>query len=216
MPKTVDHDAYRKELLKNCFDLFGRHGFNNVTMRQIATETGVSTGALYHYFPTKFDVLQQLFSWAAEENIEAYSESADQNLPLQEKVARISQFVASSGSFYEHLLLLALDLFRNSEAEGQEVFANFARHYEAAISRNLGTDERLSEVIATYLLGSVAYSLLTPGRVSSRQQALVLSDVLNALIAGLDGSVADRAARSAGTPDATSQKRPPVNEEPHT
>jgi hypothetical protein len=33
MPKTVDHDEYRKELLQECFDLFGRMGFSNATMR---------------------------------------------------------------------------------------------------------------------------------------------------------------------------------------
>jgi AcrR family transcriptional regulator len=204
MPKTVDHDAYRKELLRKCFDLFGRRGFSNVTMRQIGREIGVSTGTLYHYFPTKLDVLEQLFSWAVEEDIEAYSESADRDLPLSEKVARISQFWMSSGNFYENLLLLALDLFRNSTAEGEEVFGNFADHYKAAISKSLGTNPQLSEVIFTYLLGFVVHSLLTPGRFSFGEQALVLPDVLRALIAGCNSDaakpVAPRQRRLRGEP----------------
>ena len=191
MPKTVDHDAYRKELLEKCFDLFGRHGFSNVTMRQIGQEIGVSTGTLYHYFPTKLDVLEQLFSWAVEEGIVAYSESADQDLPLAEKVARLSRFWAASGNFYENLLLLGLDLFRNSAAEGERVCGDFADHYKAAISKSLGTNARLSEVIFTYVLGVVIHSLLTPKRFSFDEQALVLPDVLNALITGGNGGLAD-------------------------
>jgi AcrR family transcriptional regulator len=51
MPKIVDHDQYRKELLSKCFDLFAEKGYGSITMRQIAEGLNVSTGTLYHYFP---------------------------------------------------------------------------------------------------------------------------------------------------------------------
>jgi AcrR family transcriptional regulator len=190
-----------------------RRGFNNVTMRQIAQEIGVSTGALYHYFPTKLDVLEQLFSWAVEENIEAYSDTADQDLPLNEKVARFAAFWASSGTFYEHLLLLALDLFRNSAAEGEEVLTDFAEHYRVAISKSLGTSERVSEVILTYLLGFVAQSLLMPRRFSFTEQALVLPDVLNALITSRKGEFVGPATAPRSRSSADAENLPPANEE---
>ena len=191
MPKTVDHEAYRKELLEKCFDLFGRKGFSNVTMRQMAQEIGVSTGALYHYFPTKVDVLEQLFSWAVEEDIEAYTESEEQDPPLEEKVERISHYWASRGPFYEHLLLLALDLFRQSPAEGEKVFADFVDHYKAAISTNLGADDRATEVIVSCLLGSVVHSLLTPRHFSFTDHMRALPAVLLTIIAGGKAKASD-------------------------
>jgi AcrR family transcriptional regulator len=66
MPKIVDSEEYRKELLDKCFDLFANKGYANVTTRQIAKELGISTGAMYHYFPSKqalFEQLVEQISW---------------------------------------------------------------------------------------------------------------------------------------------------------
>ncbi|NJL79674.1 MAG: helix-turn-helix transcriptional regulator, partial [Richelia sp. SM2_1_7] len=60
MPKIVDHEKYRKELLWKSFDLFAQKGYGSVTMREIAKELGVSTGTLYHYFPNKESLYLQL------------------------------------------------------------------------------------------------------------------------------------------------------------
>ena len=53
MPKVVDHVSYRKHLLDQCVNLFAQYGYEALTMRQIAEALHVSTGTLYHYFPTK-------------------------------------------------------------------------------------------------------------------------------------------------------------------
>ena len=53
MPKIVDHDAYRRELVEKATQLFSGHGFSGLGMRQIANELGISKSALYHYFPSK-------------------------------------------------------------------------------------------------------------------------------------------------------------------
>jgi AcrR family transcriptional regulator len=36
MPKIVDHDLYRRELVSKCFDLFAEKGYGSITMRQIS------------------------------------------------------------------------------------------------------------------------------------------------------------------------------------
>ena len=53
MPKQVDHDAHRQQLAQQAAELFSKHGYTGLGMRQIAAELGVSKSALYHYFPTK-------------------------------------------------------------------------------------------------------------------------------------------------------------------
>ncbi len=53
MPKIVDRDAYRAELASKATDVFRRHGYAGIGMRQIARELGLSKSALYHYFPSK-------------------------------------------------------------------------------------------------------------------------------------------------------------------
>lgn len=186
MPKNVDHDEYRKELLQKCFDLFGREGFSNVTMRQIAEEIGVSTGALYHYFPTKVSILEQMFAWAVEQDIQSFSSQLGPDLPLSERLKRISDFYVASAGFHQNLLLLALDLFRHSPGGSEEAFRQFADPFEAAISQILGTDPGLSEVICTYLVGFALRAMLTPQHFSYRERGRFIPDVLRVLIAGSD------------------------------
>lgn len=71
MPKIVDHEQYRKELLDKCFDLFALKGYDSITMRQIAEGLGVSTGTLYHYFPSKQILFEQLVQEICEQDLSA-------------------------------------------------------------------------------------------------------------------------------------------------
>lgn len=82
MPKIVDHDAYRRELLTRSFDVFVRVGFSACTMRNLAQEIGVSTGTLYHYFKTKEDVFAQLVQQKADERKAAWADVAAMPPPL--------------------------------------------------------------------------------------------------------------------------------------
>lgn len=60
MPKIVDRDAYRTDLLDRAFTHFADQGFGAVTMRGLAQSLNVSTGTLYHYFDSKQAVFEQL------------------------------------------------------------------------------------------------------------------------------------------------------------
>lgn len=53
MPKIVDRDARRRELVSRAVVLFRERGYSGLGMRQIATELGVPKSTLYHYFPSK-------------------------------------------------------------------------------------------------------------------------------------------------------------------
>jgi AcrR family transcriptional regulator len=57
LPKIVDHDARREELVEATWRVLARAGMAGATMREIAREAGVSTGLLAHYFGDKEDLL---------------------------------------------------------------------------------------------------------------------------------------------------------------
>ncbi|MEU8819547.1 TetR family transcriptional regulator C-terminal domain-containing protein [Actinoplanes sp. NPDC048796] len=50
MPKIVDHDQRRSEIVEAFLSVVARKGLPAATSRAIATELGVGTGALWHYF----------------------------------------------------------------------------------------------------------------------------------------------------------------------
>ena len=48
----------RNIILEVSTQLFARHGFDGVTMRQIATESGFSMPSIYHHFGNKEDLFK--------------------------------------------------------------------------------------------------------------------------------------------------------------
>ena len=67
MPKAVDHDARRAELLAATWRVIARDGIEGATVRRISREAGYSTGVLTHYFQNKEDVLRTALQAACTE-----------------------------------------------------------------------------------------------------------------------------------------------------
>src|SRR6201994_2881426 len=59
MPKKADHAARREELVLAAWRVIAAKGIDEVTIRDIARESGYSSGVLAHYFKNKDDLLSQ-------------------------------------------------------------------------------------------------------------------------------------------------------------
>jgi AcrR family transcriptional regulator len=57
MPKIVDHEERRAELAAAAWRLAAREGLEAVTVRGVAAEAGLSTGAVVHYFRDKEELI---------------------------------------------------------------------------------------------------------------------------------------------------------------
>ena len=204
MPKIVDHDLQRRALLHQCFDLFRKRGYDNVTLREIAKEIGASTGTLYHYFPNKLAILEQLYELAVRDDLGSADGAAAKGITKAEKLRRLSAMWQRSESTQAGLLLLALDLFRNSPDHSGKLLAGYAARYKSAISESLGVTPELADGVFTYLLGANLHALLTPGaysfpeRVKSMERALLA--VMDAAPAPQTKRPASRARRAGKTP----------------
>jgi AcrR family transcriptional regulator len=62
VPKIVDHNERRLELVDATWRIIARNGLEGATMREIAMEAGFANGALKPYFPTKDTLLEFAFS----------------------------------------------------------------------------------------------------------------------------------------------------------
>jgi AcrR family transcriptional regulator len=58
LPKIVDHEVRRQELVEAAWRVINRVGIDATTVREIAAESGYSTGSLAHYFRSKDDILR--------------------------------------------------------------------------------------------------------------------------------------------------------------
>jgi AcrR family transcriptional regulator len=58
---TAKAEETRARILDAALTLFRKHGFEKATMRDVATEAGVATGAAYYYYRTKEDLVMAFY-----------------------------------------------------------------------------------------------------------------------------------------------------------
>ena len=163
MPKIVDREAYRREILEKCLHLFSRKGYAKVTMREIAAEVGVSTGTLYHYFPTKEKIQEALFAHIMETNVGEYLRRVEKTESVAERLRIIAEFWKEHGDYYQNVMLLAVDSYRSdTDGSTQNIFWAFSEYYTNAMARRLETSDRFARDLFIYLLGLILHSILTP------------------------------------------------------
>ena len=91
MPKKVDHDKMRSQLLAAAGEVFARYGYAATGMRELAVALKVSTGTLYHYFSDKKTLFDQLVERAIESDLEEL-ENALTSLPSS-PLSRLDAFL---------------------------------------------------------------------------------------------------------------------------
>lgn len=99
MARTAGSDGEKTEaaIRDAAVALIARHGFEAVTMRQLAAEVGVQAAALYRYFPTKEELLFTLMREHMEALLAAWASARPDN---DDPVARLTAFVVNHIRFH--------------------------------------------------------------------------------------------------------------------
>ncbi|WP_341392871.1 TetR/AcrR family transcriptional regulator [Arthrobacter sp. G119Y2] len=61
MPKIVDHERRRAEIVQTTWRVIARRGLDGATLREVAAEAGYANGAIKPYFPAKSDLMEATF-----------------------------------------------------------------------------------------------------------------------------------------------------------
>lgn len=156
MPKIVDAQQYRQELLSKCFDLFANRGYANVTTRQIAQELGVSTGTLYHYFPSKQLLFEQLVEQISRQDF-AIFQAIDRNQSIPERITALGQILLTDKEYAIKQAAIWDNFYQQQSAQEidrNSVFRQADRRYRQAISELLDIDDpQLAKFIWTLIDG---------------------------------------------------------------
>lgn len=157
MPKIVDHEQYRKELLHKCFDLFAEKGYASITTRQIAKELGVSTGTLYYYFPRKEDMFEQLVEEMSQEYLQIFANELKDGQSLSERFEALANFAVK----YEDRLIKEICMMVDfCQQQGMDAVRNNAalarvrqRNKQAFADLFKIPDPALADLVMIQLLG---------------------------------------------------------------
>ncbi|HIK49873.1 MAG TPA: TetR/AcrR family transcriptional regulator [Oscillatoriales cyanobacterium M59_W2019_021] len=188
MPKIVDHQTYRQELLGKCFDLFAQHGYSAITMRQIAQGLGVSTGTLYHYFPSKENIFEQLIEYLSIQDTSAEQlPNLDDCPTLSAKIDAVMEFLAEKEDYISKNILIVMDYIQKQDRQTvleHPILQAAAERYEKAVARCLGIDDpALAIFVISWFDGLVMRRMLTGEKVSLVEQGKLFGQMLEAYMA---------------------------------
>lgn len=87
-PKTKS-DETRSRILQAAIELFRRKGFEETTMREIAAEAEVATGAAYYYFASKDAIVMAFYEQSADEMAPQLEEALAAGKDLKARLAAL-------------------------------------------------------------------------------------------------------------------------------
>jgi AcrR family transcriptional regulator len=194
VPKIVDHELRRQELLAATWRVIARTGIIGVTTREIAREACVSTGVLAHYFADKEELLaaalrlshQRVYDRIRERTqgllgMDAIRVIMLEALPLDEQRMLEAQIEMS---------FLALALGNSGLRELQhEEFERFwdTLHYRVCEAQKLGQiwagadPSDITHELVILVEGVSQEAVLYPSRATAQRQCQTLNAVLDRL-----------------------------------
>jgi len=194
MPKKVDHDARREELVLAAWRVIAARGIDEVTIREIARESGYSSGVLAHYFENKDDLLAHALRLSHTRIQKRYDAElgaplpVDQlrgilldNLPLDEQRELETRIEMS---FWARALRNeALHEIQEQESETLRALLRelvVKAQADGAIAADHDVEEVL-ELLGAVIDGVSLHALLYPDRLPAEKQAKVMEFALRLL-----------------------------------
>lgn len=190
--RAQHQDLSRAQLLDAAEEVFGRKGFHETTLKEIAERAGFSVGSVYSFFENKDDLFRQIFLRRGEEFTAASADVLTGDGSALERLHQLVDFEV--GFFRDHPHFGRLYL-RSSSAimlsEDREVDAAIAERYESTMAQQTELFRRGQEsgelcagdpeVLSRLFSGVIsAYQALDPAVVSDDAPAserLALSEL---------------------------------------
>jgi AcrR family transcriptional regulator len=180
MPKVVDHQQMRSAILEASYRLFAENDYASVTMQRVAEALGVSTGTLYHYFPTKQAIFRALVEAVTDAEFDrATSVAAAANDPQSRLAAYITFLQANERSFQTNLLIMASVYRYRDELLTEDLLCRLGEKYREKIAAFIGSnDPELIQFVFSFFTGLIVQRMIFGEEVSFKGQTAYLLTML--------------------------------------
>ena len=177
MPKIVDHDARRREIIAIARRLIAEGGFRAATMRSLAAEAGYANGALKHYFDSKDQIIEATFDSVLDEldALESTIGQADMSAFLHLRLSMMAPVATpGAGDAAGSRVLLALADYALESPRLHERYQRHLAHWRDGFVRtmiaardegSIRGDANYADIADEYLamaVGSAVMSLMYP------------------------------------------------------
>jgi TetR/AcrR family fatty acid metabolism transcriptional regulator len=122
----------RRVILDAGMRVFAREGFNQCRVSDVADEAGVAYGLVYHYFESKEEILNTLFSERWQIMLDAIAEiDARPGLGAREKLEQVAGFIIDS---YRHepdlMKVIIVEVTRSAHSFGRDHLETIREAYD--------------------------------------------------------------------------------------
>jgi len=122
----------RRQILDAAIRVFARQGFHSTRVSDIADEAGVAYGLVYHYFKSKDEVLNELFSERWSLLLAAIEEADEEDASPRAKLEAVAGFIVDS---YRHdpelMKVIIVEVTRAANSFGRTHLAEIRNAYES-------------------------------------------------------------------------------------
>jgi len=122
----------RRQILDAAIRVFARQGFHSTRVSDIADEAGVAYGLVYHYFKSKDEVLNELFTERWSLLLAAIGEADSGGASPRVKLEAVAGFIVDS---YRHdpelMKVIIVEVTRAANSFGRTHLAEIRRAYDS-------------------------------------------------------------------------------------
>ncbi|HEU4974751.1 MAG TPA: TetR/AcrR family transcriptional regulator [Baekduia sp.] len=174
----------RDRIVRAALKLVAGGGYREAQVAAVAREAGVATGTVYRHFPSKAELLTEVFRVASQREVDAVARATSTDEPAAQRIAAAVDTFARRALRGRRLAwaLLAEPVDPAVEAQRLQFRRAYAAVFAAAVEDGItagelpGQDARLT---AAALVGAIGEALLGPLSPTARR------DDAEALVAGL-------------------------------
>lgn len=121
----------RRSILDAAIRVFARSGYHGTRVSDIADEAGVAYGLVYHYFDSKDDVLNELFTERWSLLLKATEEADKADATPREKLGAVAGFIIDSYRYDPELMkVIVVEVTRAANSFGRTHLPEIRRAYE--------------------------------------------------------------------------------------
>ena len=121
----------RRTILDAALRVFARKGFHSARVADVAREAGVAYGLVYHYFPSKEAMLDELFDQRWTFLLTQIANVDKQTLTARDKLYEVASFIIDSYRYDPELMkVIIVEVTRAANSFGREHLPEIQAAYE--------------------------------------------------------------------------------------
>ncbi|RKD32729.1 TetR/AcrR family transcriptional regulator [Thermohalobacter berrensis] len=194
MPKIIDYDKKKEEIIKKAILIFIKKGYYNTKLSDIAKECGMGRTTLYQYFKNK----EEIFHYVIKYTIKTIKK--DLNLIIKDpkisSLQKIKKIIYQTITKYneDSMLLILIDLWLILKRENNQIAQEIQEHalelrkvFKALLeeAENLNEIKPINKEMMSYVLYGLIESSLLQASIDKNIDTKKHFSVINILVDGL-------------------------------